>query len=85
MNEQTLRVFRTLGNKYYFGEIGFFGLIKRCATAMAKNFVETISLERNSFDKLLESYPESLSYSNYLIQSCQIDYSCLNVKCWICS
>lgn len=84
-HHSTKSTFKELGQNEYFGEIAFFTERPRCASAKCLDFVDLLSLSRNSMNELLEKFPEAKEITMQLCKKCDDgDYSALLVKCYIC-
>ena len=83
--ESTGSIYSELGPRAYFGEIGFFLQIQRCASAQCVDFVDLLSLSRANVNYLLEKFPEAMQATNVLsIQCNEGNLTELLVRCYIC-
>ena len=83
--ESTGSIYSELGPRAYFGEIGFFLQIQRCASAQCVDFVDLLSLSRANVNYLLEKFPEAMQATNVLsIQCSEGNLTELLVRCYIC-
>lgn len=85
-HSETQSIFRELKQGNYFGEISLFTLKPRCCSSRCIEFVETLSLSRESMDGLLERNPEANRICEYILNQCQKeDLSILGIKCFLCT
>ena len=84
--KKTNSIYSTLEKSMYFGEIAFFINKPRCATAKCADFVDLLSLSRNSITYLLEKFPEAMQATSiFMLQCAEGDLSDLLVKCYTCN
>ena len=83
---ETQSIFKELKQGNFFGEISLFSLQPRCCSAKCLEFVETLSLSRDSMDSLLERNPDATRICEYILNQCQReDLAILGVRCFLCT
>lgn len=84
-HSETQSIFIQLKENNFFGEIALFTLMPRCCSVRCTEFVETLSLSRESVDSLLERNPEANRMCEYIKNQCRNDdLKILGVKCFLC-
>jgi hyperpolarization activated cyclic nucleotide-gated potassium channel 2 len=84
-HHSTKSTFKELKNGDYFGEIAFFSERPRCASAKCLDFVDLLSLSRNSMNDILERFPEAKKKVNELNKACEENrFDELGVRCYVC-
>jgi hypothetical protein len=86
-------VFRHIGKNLYFGEIGFFGGIKRSTSAESMSFLNVSYINLDLFKEIAYKYRE-IKREEYNIIEGDLnsirskirnrDYSALNLSCYLC-
>jgi CRP-like cAMP-binding protein len=64
IHKRTRTKIKELGKESFFGEVAFFSGTPRSATVKCKEFVETMSLDKEDFDKWLKDDPEATALYN---------------------
>ena len=84
-HQLTKTVFRTLVKSKTFGEIGFFLETCRSASARCDNYCELVTLDKKTFNRLLNSYPSEKTVTAELIKRSRMDLSIFGIKCYLCN
>lgn len=85
VDEITGSSIKILSNQTYFGEIGFFLNLPRCATIFSISFLETLVLKKTEFLKISDQYPQLQQKLNHVQQYyIDEDLTILSVECYLC-
>ena len=84
-HQSTKTVLRTLVKSKTFGEIGFFLETCRSASARCDNFCELVTLDRKTFNRLLNNHPSEKLVTNELVKRSRMDLSIFGIKCYLCN
>ena len=77
--------FAFLRKKRFFGEIGFFSNLPRCASAACLEYAQLLTLDRAQFHVILSKYPGSFALTFSLADKVRRgDLACIYVQCYIC-
>jgi len=83
--KETNSIFKVLKKGDYFGEIAFFTMLPRQASARCLEFANLLMLDREDLDTLLKKYPEAKSLTDLVQQRCQNnEFAVLGVRCYLC-
>lgn len=83
-NQNTKTIYKTLNNSKSFGELGFFVGTCRSASARCDSFTELVSLDRETFNRLLNDHPSEQIITKEVLKRAEKDLSILGIKCFLC-
>lgn len=83
-SQSTKTIYKSLGKSKSFGELGFFVGICRTASARCDSFTELVSLDRETFNRLLSDHPSEQDITKEILKRAEKDLSILGIKCFFC-
>ncbi|OMJ77300.1 hypothetical protein SteCoe_23124 [Stentor coeruleus] len=83
-NQATKTIYKTLSKSKSFGELGFFLGICRTASVRCDSFTELVSLDRETFTRLLSDHPSEQEITKEILKRAQKDLSIIGIKCYLC-